>query len=224
MTRLKTLWTTLRARYQTLPRALQLVVMSVGASAAVMLVYAPVVRFNAYRDEVQQQIETSREEVEHLRSYVARAEQVRREGELLDKRLDGLKPRLVPGNTGPLAAAQLQDRVTTVAGDTAVSVQSTQVMREEPVGRYVQVTVRLTVRATLKALAAFLEGTEYGETQLAIPFLQIDRRGAVAGRPRTAPGGDDNERILSATVEVRGLAAVGSAEARPEAAVPPATS
>jgi hypothetical protein len=217
MTRLKALWVTLVARYRTLPRAFQLVVMAVGAAAAVMIVYAPIARFNAYRAEVQQEIETSREEVEHLSSYVARAEQVRREGELLEKRLDGLKTRLVPGNTGPLAAAQLQDKVTTIANETAVSIQSTQVMREEAVGRYVQVTVRLTARATLRALAAFLEKVEYGETQLGIPFLQVDRRGAVVRRPAAAAAGaTDDERILSATVEVRGLAALAEAEQEQE--------
>ena len=216
--RLKTLWATLRRRYQTLPRVFQLVVMSVIAFGAVMLVYAPVVRFNTYRVDVQKEIESYREEVSHLQAYVGRAEQVDREGNMLGKRLDGLKTRLVPGNTGTLAAARLQDRVTTLAASTAVSVQSAQVMREERVGRYVQVTVRLTVRATLKALAEYLEGIEYGETQLSVPFLQIDRRGAVARRTRGVNTPAEDDRILSATLEVRGLAAVGEAETPPDAA------
>jgi hypothetical protein len=208
MKRLKALWTTLKARYETWPRVLQIVAMAVGGFLAVMAIYAPVRRFNAYRAEVREEIERSWEEVDHLHAYVARAEPVERERELLEKRLESLQSRLVPGDTGTLAAAHLQDHVTTVANDTAVSIQSAQVMREERLGGgYRQVTVRLTVRATLKALADFLEGVEYGTMQLSVPFLQIDRRGAVRrGQPGASASPED--RVLSATLEVRGLAAV----------------
>jgi hypothetical protein len=151
--------------------------------------------------------------VSQLRGYLARANDVERERDLLAKRLDGLGSRLVAGNTGTLAAAHLQDHVNTVAADTGVSVQSAQVMREEEVGVYRQVTVRLTLRATIKALADFLEALEYGSMQLSVPYVQIDRRGSESARRRAevkarfkgqAP---TEERVLSATLEIRALAA-----------------
>jgi hypothetical protein len=221
MTRFESLRATLRTRYLALPRPLQLVVMALGASMAVVLIYAPIVRFNAYRARIQQEIETYREEVEHLRGYVARAEQVERDRELLAKRLDGLADRLVPGEKPEIAAARLQDHITNLAGSTAVSVQSTQVMRHEPMGPYVQVTLRLVVRASVKALADFLNGIEYGGMQLSVPFLQIDRRGAAPRPSRVDPSVRAEERMLSATVEVRGFTAApaDAPAAEPEPAV-----
>jgi hypothetical protein len=210
MKRLRQLWDSLRARYAAAPRVVQLAAMTLGGFVAIMGVYTPLARFNGYRTELRREIETNRAELDNVRAYVARAEGVGGERELLSKRLEGLNSRLIPGNTGTLAAAHLQDLVTTVAGETAVSVQSAQVMREERAGAYRQVTVRLTARATLKALADFLERLEYGTMQISVPFLQIDRRGAVRqARPNARPGPED--RILSATIEVRGLMVGSSA-------------
>ncbi len=211
MKRLKSLWITLKVRYQTWPRVVQIAAMATGGFAAIIAIYAPIQRFTAYRAGVQAEIESSQDEVEHLTAYVTRGEPVEREREQLEKRLDGLKSRLVPGDTGTLAAAHLQDHVTTIANETAVNVQSAQVMREEKMGVYRQVTVRLTVRATLKALADFLEKAEYGTMHLSVPFLQIDRRGAVR-RGRTDVPATAEERVLSATLEVRGLAAASDGE------------
>jgi len=58
------------------------------------------------------------------------------------------------------------------------------------------VAIRLTLSGELRPFAEFLAGLEYGPQQLAIPFLEVSRRGAVAG----AKG----PRTLSATVEVGG--------------------
>ena len=93
------------------------------------------------------------------------------------------------------------------------TVQSAQVMREEEAGVYRQVTVRLTLRATIKALADFLEALEYGSMQLAIPYLQIDRRAGANTlrraqvKARAKGQAVEEDRALSATLEVRGLAA-----------------
>jgi len=213
MTRLKTLSAGLKARYEALPRALQIVIIGLALGVVALVINATVVRLQNYRAGVRDQVEAHRERADYLHRYVARAEQVERELELLTKRLDSLQERLVPGDTGTLAAAHLQDYVTTVAGDTGVSVQSAQVMREEEVGEYRRITVRLTVRATLKALADFLETVEYGSMQLSVPFLQIDgRRGQTRRRVRSKANDEsDRERVLSATIEVRGLAAGGLA-------------
>jgi hypothetical protein len=211
MKRLKALWVTLKARYQTWPRVVQIAAMAVGGFVAIIVIYAPIQRFSAYREGVQAEIESSQDELAQLTAYVTRGEPVEREREQLEKRLGGLKSRLVPGDTGTLAAAHLQDHVTTLANETSVNVQSAQVMREERVGAYRQVTVRVTVRATLKALADFLEKAEYGTMHLSVPFLQIDRRGAVR-RGRADTPATPEDRVLSATLEVRGLAAPDEGE------------
>lgn len=211
MTRLKTLSAVLKGRYEALPRVLQIVAMGFAFGMLALLVLSAWARLQSYRAEVRAEVEADRDRVDHLYAYVARAEPVERERELLAKRFESLKDRIVPGDTGTLAAAHLQDHVTTVAGDTGVSVQSAQVMREEEVGTYRRITVRLTLRATVKALADFLETIEYGSMQLSVPFLQIDGRGGTPRRRGTARSTEKEQRVLSATLEVRGLAAGGAA-------------
>jgi hypothetical protein len=213
MTRVKELWRLLKSRYQAWPRAIQLAVVGLALGLGVLMINAWAVRLYAYRTDTVTEMDVDQDRVSQLRGYLARANDVERERDLLAKRLDGLGSRLVAGNTGTLAAAHLQDHVNTVAADTGVSVQSAQVMREEEVGVYRQVTVRLTLRATIKALADFLEALEYGSMQLSVPYVQIDRRGSESARRRAevkarfkgqAP---TEERVLSATLEIRALAA-----------------
>jgi len=213
MTRLKNLWSLLQSRYQTWPRAIQLAVVGLGLGLGVLMINAWVVRLYNYRTDTVTEMDVDQNRVSQLRGYLARAKDVERERDLLIKRLDALGSRLVPGDTGTLAAAHLQDHVSTIAADTGVNVQSAQVMREEEVGGYRQVTVRLTLRATIKALADFLEAVEYGSLQLSVPYVQIDRRGSASARRRAqvkarARGQvDAEERVLSATLEIRALAA-----------------
>ena len=217
MTRLKTLSRVLKVRYEALPRALQIVAIGLAFGMVALVINTAVVRLQSYRAQMRAEVDANRERVNHLHAYVARAEQVERERQLLTERLQSLQDRVLPGDTGTLAAAHLQDHVTTVAGDTGVSVQSAQVMREEEVGEYYRrITVRLTLRATVKALADFLEKIEYGSMQLSVPFLQIDGRGGTTPRRGAAAVNVSAERVLSATLEVRGLTARGTAA--PEAA------
>jgi hypothetical protein len=218
MTRLKALWATLESRYNTLPRVVQIVVIGLGFGAIALVINTAVVSFYNYRTGIQDQIDANRDRAEQLQEYIARAEEVERERNMLAKRLEGLRSRFVPGDTGTLAAAHLQDHVTTVASDTGVNVQSAQVMREEKIGSYRQVTVRLTLRATIKALSGFLETLEYGTMQLSVPFLQIDRRGGATRRRSKAQSRaqEQKERVLSATLEVRGFAGTNMPKRPPD--------
>jgi len=69
-------------------------------------------------------------------------------------------------------------------------------MKEEPVEPFHKIAIRLTLSGELKPFAELLSGFEYGPQQLSIPFVELSRRGAVAG----AKG----PRTLQATVEVSG--------------------
>jgi hypothetical protein len=127
--------------------------------------------------------------------FLAAADSLRAERLDLGKRLTLAKKRLLPGGSGTLGAAALQERTNALAAEKGITIQSTQVMREEPADPFRKVAVRLTLSGEIKPLAELLSGLEYGQ-QLAIPFLEVTRRGAVAG----AKG----PRTLQATVEVSG--------------------
>ena len=83
-----------------------------------------------------------------------------------------------PGDTPTLAAANLQNTLHSLAGEKGVEIQSTQVMRDDAVGDFRRIAVRITVTGDLKQVADFLAGVEHGPTRVLIPFLEISRRGA----------------------------------------------
>ena len=179
------------------------IILGVLSSVGLSLVYVGVVEpVLDYRKEVAADIETDHAKLEKSMKLVATKDALRAERDDLKKRLTQAKTRLLPGGTGTLGAAALQERTNSLASEKGIAVQSTQVMKEEAVDPFRKVAVRLTLSGELNPLAEFVSGLEYAQ-QLAIPFIEISRRGAVAG----AKG----PRTLSVTVEVNGFVQGGNA-------------
>lgn len=187
------------------------VVVAVGASLLYLAVLEPLLD---YRAALAQEIADGQEEYERSMRFIGAKATLNAEREDLGRRLAQAKARLLPGGTGTLGAAALQERANALASEKGIAIQSTQVMKEEVVEPYHKVAVRLTLSGEVKPLAELVSGIEYGQ-QLAIPFLEVSRRGAVAG----AKG----PRTLSVTLEVSGFvqsAAAGKGEAADAAEVP----
>ncbi len=185
-----------------------------GGVLALFLVHLLVISpFLAYRQDLQDEIAGHREKIENGKAYLARTADITRERDQLQKLYQQVRSQLVPGDTPTLAAANLQNTLHSLAGEKGVEIQSTQVMRDETVGEFHRIAVRITVTGDLKQVADFLAGVEHGPTRVAIPFLEISRRGAVL-RGKTA-------RALSATIEVnaflQGAPTGGEAPAAPAA-------
>src|SRR5205814_750263 len=149
-----------------------------------------------YRKRVKTEIEEGQDQLEHAARFLAAADALRAERDELRQRLAQAKERLLPGSSGTLGAAALQERANSLAAEKGITVQSTQVMKEEPIEPFRKIALRLTLSGELKPFAELLSGLEYGPQQLTIPFVELSRRGAVAG----AKG----PRTLQATVEVSG--------------------
>src|SRR5262245_48419828 len=201
-------------------RILAAVGVAVVFSLAYVGVAEPIVH---YRRRVADEVAEGQEQLERAARFLAARDGLRTEREDLKRRLDEAKQRLLPGGSGTLGAAALQERANSLAAEKGITVQSTQVMKEEPADPFRKVSIRLTLSGELKPFSELLSGLEYGPQQLTVPFLEITRRGAVVG----AKG----PRTLSATVELSGYllgeqaAKPGEAEAaegEAEAAVPPA--
>jgi type II secretory pathway component PulM len=166
-----------------------------GGVAGLFLVHLLVISpFLAYRQDLQDEITAHRERLENGQAYLARTADLSRQREQMQKAFQTVKAQLVPGDTPTLAAANLQNVLHSLAGEKGVEIQSTQVMRDDTVGDFRRIAVRITVTGDLKQLADFLAATEHGNTRVSIPFLEISRRGAVL-RGKAA-------RALSATIEV----------------------
>ncbi len=162
-----------------------------------------------YRLTVADEIIQGQEQLARAARVLGSADSLKAERETLEKRLKQARERLLPGRGGTLGAAALQERTNSLAAEKGITVQSTQVMKEEALDPYRKVSVRLTLSGELKPFAELVSGLEYGQ-QLAVPIVEVNRRGAVPG----AKG----PRTLSATVEVAGF--VLSEEAKSEETPP----
>jgi type II secretory pathway component PulM len=173
------------------------IMLGVVGAIVLSLIYVGVVEpLRAYRRSVAEEVVERQEELERASRFLAAADTLRAERDDLRHRLEAAKQGLLPGGSGTLGAAALQERANATAAEKGITVQSTQVMREEPADPFRKVSVRLTLSGELRPFSDFVAGLEYGQQHLTLPFVEVSRRGAVAG----AKG----PRTLSATVEVSG--------------------
>jgi len=204
---LRTLWATAQHWYATHSVRDRRIVLALAGALGVSLVYVGIVDpIVAYRQRVAQEIGEGQERLERSARFIGALDTLRAEREELRQRLTQAKTRLLPGGSGTLGAAALQERANALATEKGIAIQSAQVMREEPADPFRKVAVRLTLMGELRQFTDFVAGFEYGPHQLTIPFVEVNRRGAVPG----AKG----PRTLSATVEVSGYLL---AEAKPKA-------
>ncbi|MFM7737573.1 MAG: type II secretion system protein GspM [Alphaproteobacteria bacterium] len=150
-----------------------------------------------YRRSVKEDIQLSADRLANARRTVERAPELSGNLQGLQQRYRETVKQLVPGDTPTLAAATLQERVSAIAGQRSVSLQTTQVMKDEAVGPFRKVSLRITAAAELRHLAEFLTDLEFGQLRVSIPFIEVNRRGGV----RTGTAG----RSVSATLEVSGI-------------------
>ncbi|HZR83318.1 MAG TPA: type II secretion system protein GspM [Candidatus Binatia bacterium] len=164
-----------------------------------------------YRRDVKEDIQLTADRLANARRTVTRASDVEKQLTALKQRFRDTAQHLVPGDTPTLAAASLQERISSLAAEKSVSLQTTQVMRDEAMGPFRRVSLRITANGELRHLADFLAGLEFGDLRVSIPFIELSRRGAA--RRDNAP------RAVSATIEVAGVVqGTALAQAGPAAA------
>jgi type II secretory pathway component PulM len=207
---LRELWRSAQRWYAAHSPRDRYIILGVAVAAGLSLLYVGLVEpLIHYRRAVAAEIAEGQEQLERGARFLAAADSVRAERDDLRQRLDQAKERLLPGGSGTLGAAALQERANSIAAEKGIAVQSTQVMKEEAAEPFRKVAIRLTLSGELKPFSEFVAGLEYGPQQLAIPFIEVSRRGAVPGvkGPRT----------LAATVEVSGYLLGEQAPKPPEA-------
>lgn len=207
---LRALWTSARRWYEGHSTRDRRIIATVAGAVALALVYVVLVEpVLAYRQQVAEEIGEGLEERERAARFLGAADSLRSERDELRQRFEQAKTHLVPGDSAALGAAALQERANAIAAEKGITVQSTQVMREEAADPFRKIAVRLTLSGELRPFAEFIAGLEYGPQQLTLPFVEVSRRGAVAG----ARG----PRSLAATVEVSGYILSGEQAAKAEA-------
>jgi Tfp pilus assembly protein PilO len=191
------LWATVQSWYAAHSTRDRRILLGVAGLAAFSLVYVAIVEpLRHYRRGVAEETAEGRDQLERAARFVAALDSLRAQRDQLRERLEQAKSRLLPGDSGTLGAAALQERTNSIAAAKGITVQSTQMLKEELAEPFHKVGLRLTLSGELKPFVEFVTGLEYGPQQVSIPFLEVSRRGAVPG----AKG----PRTLSATVEVTG--------------------
>lgn len=143
------------------------------------------------------------------RAQVERYQQLAARAPLLRERLDALRndPRfndyLIPGGSGALAAAALQQRLQELAQAQDGRVLSTRVGKPLQDGGFEQVTVNARLQIDLAGLQALLHSLETSSPYLFVRNLNVFRQGG--RRPR----GTD---LLDVQLDIYGLRLPGEAE------------
>lgn len=175
------------------------------AGFAVLALLLVVVRYGVispyldYTASLDEQIEQERQRVFKMERQSTRTGHISEQLNSLRQRFQTTWQKLIPGATPSVAAANLQERVRTLASQSGLDLVTTQVMRDEAVGEFRKATVQVTLRGELPAVANFLAGVEYGDWRLAVSTLEV--RSTYA--PRLAQAG--NRGPLTITLEVSGV-------------------
>jgi Tfp pilus assembly protein PilO len=216
--RLQVFWAGLQVWYAGHSVRDQRVILSVLTFAALSVVYLwGWLPLRDYRQSLADEVTEGQEQLKRSVRIVRSADSLRAERESLEKKLAQARQRLLPGRGATLGAAALQERANALAAEKGITVQSTQVMKDEALDPYRKVAIRLTLSGELRPFAELVSALEFGQ-QLSIPFVEVNRRGV-------APGAK-GPRTLSATMEVSGFVLAedakvdegGGVEGAPEAA------
>lgn len=199
--RLAEMWAPVARWYAGYSRRDQRIILGVAIAAGLSLLYVgPIEMLRDYRRGVLEDAADGQQGIERALKTLRGVEGLRRERDELKQRLKAARANLLPGGSGTLGAAALEERASQLASSKGVEVRTKQVMREEVAGPFRRVAVRLTLAGDVGGIGGMLAGLEY-DNHFTVPFMELSRRGALVGAnvPRT----------LTATIEVAGYVSSG---------------
>ena len=187
-------WQRLSARERTLAG------LACGALMLVVLRYGVMTPYLAYTTQLEERIERDVQRLAKMQRQRDRAAEVQQRMRTLEKQFDAAYTKLVPGESPTLAAAQLQERVQTLADRSGLILVTTQVLREKSLGSLRKTAVKMTFRGDTPAVADFLAWVEYEDWLLSVSRLDIgtSKRRRRRRRPSARPP-------LTITLEVEGI-------------------
>ena len=192
-------WQRLSTREQTLAG------LALGALILVGLRYAIIAPYVSYTTQLEETIERDLERIAKMQRQRDRSEEVAERRQALARRFTTVQKQLVPGATPTLAAAHLQERVQTIAGQSGLEVVTTQVMREESLGSFRKTAVQMTFRGDTPAIADFLSSVEYGDWLLSVSRLEVRSAGRHGTIRRRRTARNTRRPPLTITLEVEGV-------------------
>ncbi|MFP6662809.1 MAG: type II secretion system protein GspM [Deltaproteobacteria bacterium] len=178
--------------------------MALGLAIVVVVLRFGVTWVGEYRSDTKAEIQLSARRLVNARQLLEQTGVVTERLDSLRRRYKTMVGELIPGQTATLASASLQERVTAVARDNNVRIQSTQVLQEEELGSFTEVSLRVTAQSGIGSLAKFLATLEYGPPRIDVEFLELSRR-ASSVRRRRKRDKLDLSRVVSATLQISAI-------------------
>ncbi len=175
---------TVRERWEAFSaRERALIVIAVLVAIVVVVRYLPIGGLSSLSagSEDERWLEARR--VRNYQKILSRREAIERQAQQLESRYQADQRRLIAGATPTQVAAELQGTLSGMAGSAGLNVLSSQILREEEMGPFRRVGVRLTLSGTLEGVASLLTAIETGSYDLAVTFLEINRKLGASRRP-----------------------------------------
>ena len=194
-------WAPVARWYGRYSRRDQRIILGVAVVAGLSFLYVgPIQMVRDYHRSILEDTGAAQERVERGLKTLRSLDGLRRERDELKARLKVARAKLLPGGSGTLGAATLEERASELAREKGVEVRTKQVMKEEQAGPFRRVAVRFTLAGDIGAIAGLLAGLEY-ENHFSVPFMELNRRGAL--------GAPNAPRTINATMEVAGFVPSG---------------
>jgi len=194
-------WAPVARWYAGYSRRDQRIILGIAVVAVLSFLYVgPFEMMRNYHRSIVDDTSSAQERVERNLKTLRSLDGLRRERDELKGRLKVARAKLLPGGSGTLGAATLEERASELARTKGVEVRTKQVMKEEQAGPFRRVAVRFTLAGDVGAIGGLLAGLEY-ENHFTVPFMELNRRGAL--------GAPNAPRTLNATIEVAGFVPSG---------------
>jgi len=200
---------TLKERWAGFSQRERYLVIGAAAIAFIVLVrYAPLPGLTSLTSAGDEDSWVQLQKIENYQKILARSDAADRRSQELRERYEAAKTRLVPGETPTQVGAALQGRLSTMATDAGLNVLSSQILKDEQVGEFRRVGVRLTLSGELEGVTHMLSAIETGQSDVEVTLLEVNRKLGTTrrtptptGRATTAPPAA--AATLTATLEVK---------------------
>ncbi len=194
-------WTSLskRERY--------LILAAVTVALAVAGRYAPFVPMISSEEQGPDATWVRMQKVKNFHRIIGRSDAVMARTRAIEARYKAAGKRLIEGVTPTQVGAELQGRLSQMAGDAGLNVLSSQILKPEDVEEFRRVGVRMTLSGELDGMARMVSSVESDRKDLAVTLLEINRKLGASRRPTPTRASSSKPPAapLTATMEIKTL-------------------
>ncbi|MFP6610239.1 MAG: type II secretion system protein GspM [Deltaproteobacteria bacterium] len=194
-------WTSLskRERY--------LILAAVTVALAVAGRYAPFVPVISSEEQGPDATWVRMQKVKNFHRIIGRSDAVTARTRAIEIRYKAAGKRLIEGVTPTQVGAELQGRLSQMAGDAGLNVLSSQILKPEDVEEFRRVGVRMTLSGELDGMARMVSSVESDRKDLAVTLLEINRKLGASRRPTPTRASSSKPPAapLTATMEIKTL-------------------